>query len=142
MELHFIFLLLGAAFIIGLIADVIGRRTRLPRVTLLILIGVLLGRSGFDIVPEEIQDWYEFLSSTALTMVAFLLGGAISYSQVREHGKEILIISISVVTITSLILFGGFLLIGLTGALGLDFSRYCNSNRSSGHSRCYKTIEG
>ncbi|MGI9569752.1 MAG: cation:proton antiporter, partial [Desulfobulbia bacterium] len=119
MELHFILLLLGTAFIIGLIADVIGSKTRLPRVSLLILVGVLLGPSGFDFVPDEAQGWYEFFASTALTMVAFLLGGALSYSQLREHGKEIFIISITVVTITSLIIFGGLLIIGLSSVLSL-----------------------
>ena len=41
MELHHALLLLGGLFILGLAADEIGRRTRLPRVTLLILLGVL-----------------------------------------------------------------------------------------------------
>jgi hypothetical protein len=39
MELHHGLLLLGGLFILGLAADEIGRRTRLPRVTLLILLG-------------------------------------------------------------------------------------------------------
>ena len=37
-------LILGAMFLIGLAADVLGRHSPLPRVTLLLLGGLLLGR--------------------------------------------------------------------------------------------------
>ena len=119
MELHFLFLVLGGVFIIGLIADEIGHNTRLPRVSLLILIGVLVGPSGFDIVPDEIQGWYEFLTSTALTMVAFLLGGALSFEDLKEHGKEILLVSVIVVLVTSSLILGGLLLLGVSPVLAL-----------------------
>ena len=69
MRLDIVFLTLGALFLVGLAADELGRRTRLPRVTLLLLIGVAVGRSGLDLVPAEAEAWYEFLSVAALTMV-------------------------------------------------------------------------
>ena len=56
MELHHALLLLGGLFILGLAADEIGRRTRLPRVTLLILLGVLAGPAGFAVLPSELGD--------------------------------------------------------------------------------------
>lgn len=72
LELHFVLIILGGLFLIGLATDELGRRTRLPRVTLLMLFGVLIGPAGLDILPHQAKDWYEFLASTALTMVAFL----------------------------------------------------------------------
>ena len=62
MRLDLTLLTLGVLFLVGLAADEIGRRTRLPRVTLLLLAGVLAGRSGLDLVPAEAETWYEFLS--------------------------------------------------------------------------------
>jgi Kef-type K+ transport system membrane component KefB len=112
MDMHFALLALGGLLLVGLAADEIGRRTHLPRVTLLILFGVAAGPSGFDFLPAEVQDWYEFLASTALTMVAFLLGGTLSLTTLRSHGKEILAISLVAVAVTALLVSIGLIVIG------------------------------
>lgn len=57
MNTHFIFLALGGLLLIGMAADEVGRRSRLPRVTLMILFGAAAGPSGFDILAQEFQDW-------------------------------------------------------------------------------------
>lgn len=51
---------LGGLLLVGLFADKIGRRTRVPRVTLLILFGIAEGQSGLDLLPDEFRLWYEF----------------------------------------------------------------------------------
>ncbi len=112
MDVHLILLTLGGLLLVGLVTDEIGQRTRLPRVTLLILFGVAAGPSGFDLLPKAFQDWYEFLASVALTMVAFLLGGKLSFTALRSHGKEILAVSIAVVAITALFVGIGLTVIG------------------------------
>lgn len=122
MELHLTIILLGGLFVIGLAADEIGRRTRLPRVTLLMLLGVLAGPVGFDVLPPQISGWYEFLSSVALTMIAFLLGGALSRDQLRRHGRQILVISVVVVTATVAIVGGGLMMLGVAPILALLFA--------------------
>ena len=43
MDIHFVFLALGGLLLIGMLADEIGRRTRLPRVSLMIVFGVADG---------------------------------------------------------------------------------------------------
>ncbi len=113
MDITIAFIALGALFLAGLATDELGRRTSLPRVTLLILLGVAIGPAGFDVLPAQATDWYEFLSSTALTMVAFLLGGALSVSRLRKYGKEILIISLVVVVISAFVVGGGLLALGV-----------------------------
>ena len=75
MELHVALIALGALLLAGLVADEFGRRTRLPRVTLLILFGFVASESALGLISDDFQDWYEFLVAIALTMVAFLLGG-------------------------------------------------------------------
>jgi NhaP-type Na+/H+ or K+/H+ antiporter len=59
MEVHFLLLTLGGLLLVGLVADEIGRRTRWPRVTLLILVGIGIGPSGLDLLPRTFQAWYE-----------------------------------------------------------------------------------
>lgn len=119
METHHVLLVLGGLLLCGLVADELGRRTRLPRVTLLIVFGVLVGPSGLDILPEAFHRWYEFLATIALTMVAFLLGGRLSVDALRDHGKEILTISVTVVATTVLVVGSGLLLVGVPFVLAL-----------------------
>ena len=113
MELAEVFLALGALFLVGLAADQIGRRTRLPRATLLLLCGLGLGGSGLGVLPADSSEWYEFMSVTALTMVAFLLGGSMTRETLAEHGRSILVISVAIVAITAVGVTGGLLLTGI-----------------------------
>jgi len=112
MDLHQTLLSIGAAFLLGLLADAAGKRTKVPRVTLLILLGVALGSPGLDVFPEAIDAWHEFLSTAALTMVAFGLGGRLTLASLRSHGREILGISIAVVVLTAMLVAGGLALVG------------------------------
>jgi Kef-type K+ transport system membrane component KefB len=119
MELHVLFITIGGLLLVGLATDELGRRTRLPRVTLLMLFGVAAGPTGFDLLPAELKDWYEFLASTALTMVAFLLGGKLSLGRLRLHGRQIIAISLAVVAVTALTVAGGLAAIGVPLVLAL-----------------------
>ncbi|MCP4315167.1 MAG: cation:proton antiporter [Hyphomicrobiales bacterium] len=119
MSLHFTLLTIGCLILVGLLADTIGRRTMVPRVTLLILFGVIAGPSGFDVLPSAFSNWYETLATIALTMVAFLLGGVLSAKNMRANGVQILTISLSVVFLTIFLVGGGLMMIGVTAPLAL-----------------------
>ena len=119
MDIHFVFLALGGLLLIGMLADEIGRRTRLPRVTLMILFGVAAGPSGFDLLPREVESWYHLLASAALTMVAFLLGGRLSVANLRNHGKTILSVSAAAVTLTALLVGIGLVITGTPVVMAL-----------------------
>jgi len=112
MEIHFAFLALGGLLLLGMFADELGRRTRLPRVSLMILFGVAVGSSGFDILPPDVYGWFDFLAAAALTMVAFLLGSRFTQSRLRDQGKAIVVISLAAVLVTALIVGTGLLLVG------------------------------
>ena len=114
MENHKLFLALGGLLLIGLLADQIGRRAHIPRVSPLILFGFAAGPLGFDVLPDEFRSWYDFLAIVALTMVAFLLGGKLALATLRQNGKAILIVSLAVVSMTVLVVSVGLLLIGTT----------------------------
>jgi Kef-type K+ transport system membrane component KefB len=119
MDLPVLLLALGALLIVGLATDEIGRRTRLPRVTLLILFGLAVGPAGLDLLPTQLQDWYAFLASVALTMVAFLLGGRLSLEALQSHGKAILVVSLVVVVLTAMLVGVGLIAIGVPLILAL-----------------------
>ncbi|MBY6202254.1 cation:proton antiporter [Maritalea mobilis] len=118
-EIARLFVTLGALFLAGLAADALGRRTRLPRVTLLLLIGVAAGQSGLGLIPAEAGDLFEILSTAALTLVAFLLGNALTREKLAAHGRAILILSWSVVGMTLMMVAPGLWLAGMPPALAL-----------------------
>jgi NhaP-type Na+/H+ or K+/H+ antiporter len=113
----YVFLTLGVLFSVGLCADQLGRRTRIPRVTLLLICGLAAGFLG--LLPEGIEELTDNLTVIALTLVALLLGGSLKLETLKAHGVAILSISIAVVVATLVLVTGGLMLIGVEFSLAL-----------------------
>jgi Kef-type K+ transport system membrane component KefB len=123
MEHSAILITLGLLLLAGLALDALGARTRLPRVTLLVLFGILVGSSGLDLIPRETADeWYPLIAKFALVMVAFLLGGRLTRSVIEEQGRPILGVSIGAVVITCLTVGIGLWVFGADPLLCLIFA--------------------
>lgn len=110
---------LGVLFLVGLATDGLGRRTNLPRVTLLLACGLLGGSAGFNLIPDGLRDVYPIVSVIALSMVAFLLGGELSFRTLRSQGRTIVIISLAVVFCTLIAVSAGLAAIGVPLAAAL-----------------------
>lgn len=54
---------LAGLFLLGLVADLLGTYTPLPRVTILLLAGFAIGSSGFDLLPGFTQEWFPTLTN-------------------------------------------------------------------------------
>jgi Kef-type K+ transport system membrane component KefB len=80
---------------------------------------MLAGQSGLNLLPEAVVEWYAFLSVTALTMVAFLLGSSLTRRELADYGRVILWISVSVVVVTWGLVSGGLWLAGASPGLAL-----------------------
>jgi Kef-type K+ transport system membrane component KefB len=94
-------------FLLGLGADLIGRFTALPRVTLLLLGGLAVGPSGLSLVPTGfVDEWFPALTTIALALIGFLLGHQFAVPAMKAHGKTIIVISTCKV-------FGAALAVGL-----------------------------
>ncbi|MGB5545142.1 MAG: hypothetical protein WBM74_01100, partial [Polyangiales bacterium] len=65
---------LGLSLLAGYLAHVVGRRAHVPRVTLLLLLGVVVGPHGLHLVPDAISDWFPVAAQLALSVVGFMLG--------------------------------------------------------------------
>lgn len=87
-------LALGLILLLGLAGDFIGRRTFLPRVTLLLAAGTLVGEQAFDLIPSALSEHFETIASLALLMIGFLLGGQLTMPSLRSMGKPLLWISL------------------------------------------------
>ncbi|MFB9149216.1 cation:proton antiporter [Roseovarius ramblicola] len=114
-----ILIALGVLFLVGLAADAVGRRTRLPRVTLLLICGIAAGGAGLDLIPQDLKSLYDLLSVTALTMVAFVLGNTLTGETLHRHGRAILSISIVVVLATVALVAAGLWLLGVPAPVAI-----------------------
>lgn len=110
---------LGSLLLIGFVADGLGKRTRLPRVTILLAMGVLVGPHALDLLPQLAENWFSTITHMALVMVGFLLGGKVTGPLLAERGKQILFISLSVVLLTALVEWLGLLAAGFPMAVAL-----------------------
>lgn len=119
MDSPLLLLVLGLLFLVGLALEAIGRKVHVPRVTLMILLGTIVGPPVLDLLPPAFTDTDELLAPAALTMVAFLLGGTLERDALREHGREILIVSLVVVVVGVIAVSGGLVLAGQPAALAL-----------------------
>jgi len=95
----------GGLFLVGLLADLAGRRTPLPRVTLLLLTGFVIGPSVLDWLPQFIIAWFPVLTDIALAMIGFLLGQRLTLPSLRKLGRSVLSMSIGEVVLTSVLMF-------------------------------------
>lgn len=99
--------LLGLLYIVALGADYVGRKTHLPRVTLLLLAGIVAGPSILDLSPGLRETTFDIVTVIALTFVGFSLGNSFKMEWLKENGRSILLISIAVVAITAAVVYAG-----------------------------------
>lgn len=109
----------GGLFVVGLAADLLGRNTPLPRVTVLLAAGFAIGPSGLDWLPDFMFDLFPMLTSIALAMVGFLLGERLTGAHLKGLGTLVLGVSLSVVVVTSLIVALALILFGAPVELAL-----------------------
>lgn len=108
-----ILLTLGGIFLLGMATHVIGKRTLLPRVTLLLLLGILVGQDVLDLIPQSISERFGLIANMALLMVGFLLGGRLTLTSLKQSGRQLLSLSIAAVVGTTIIVTLGLWLVGV-----------------------------
>lgn len=114
-----ILLALGGVLLLGVATDAIGRRTPLPRVTLLMILGFLIGPGCFNLLPQSFISAFDLIATMALVMVGFILGGHFTAKAMREHGREILWISIVAMVVTAVAVFAALTPLGIGIPLAL-----------------------
>lgn len=109
-------ILLGAILASSILADTIARRTAIPRISLLVMVGLAIAVIQQLVLGQEggrpLGDLAEPLIQLALVMVAFLLGGQLTLARLRQLGPLIVILSLAVMGLGVLLVGGGLLLFG------------------------------
>jgi len=107
------FLAIGAILAMGMAADMLGQRTALPRVSLLVLLGVAVGPAGLNLIPNVLLTNFDTIVVIALVMIGFLLGGKLTRALLQDSGKAGLWVSLSAAIGTAVVVFIGLSLVGL-----------------------------
>lgn len=118
-EIAQLFITLGILLLVGLVLDVLASRIYLPRVTLFIVIGLVLGPSVLGLIPEASRDWFHQVTKIALIMIGFILGGKLSLSRMRKYGMHVVGVALGKVCGVFVLMSLGLLLVGVQLELAL-----------------------
>jgi|GEM_PF-1671080 len=106
-------LTLGIILLVGLMFTSIAQRSILPRATLLLIFGAVIGESLLDLIPELFTQHFELIADITLLMVGFLLGGKLTASSLRDHSIKSFAISCSAAVIPASAVFLGMVAMGV-----------------------------
>ncbi|MBN1152493.1 MAG: cation:proton antiporter, partial [Dehalococcoidia bacterium] len=82
-------LALGVMIVAGILGSLVLRRVGLPSVTAYILVGVLIGPSVGRLIPVQIVESLDSLTSIALGVVAYLIGGSLRLNTLKGMGRMV-----------------------------------------------------
>lgn len=116
-----ILLSIGGIMLLGLVTDLLGRRTFLPRVTLLLLFGMIIGPSLLNLLPDIFISRFELIANIALIMVGFLIGGKLSRNLFKSLGKELIWVSLGAVIGTVSIVSLALIVAGVSAEIAILF---------------------
>ena len=97
--------MLGAILVAGFLAHLGGPMIRVPRVTLLLLIGAIFGPGQLGVVPAEVTEWFPFVAHLALAIIGFLLGEKFRWRDIKSKGPCVLGISVAETLAATLTVF-------------------------------------
>ena len=109
----YLLIAVGGIFLVGLTTDFIAKRSGFPRITLLMLFGVLIGEQGLSLMPTILLENFAAITDLALLVVGFLLGGQFNFNELKQNSKALLWISASAALVTAIAVTLGLIFSGL-----------------------------
>ena len=85
-------LVIGIALIFGVIGARLFKAAKIPQVVGYIIIGIILGVSGTNIITKELVHKFAPINYLALGIIGFLVGGELKKSVFKKFGKSMVII--------------------------------------------------
>ena len=97
--------LVGSLLLAGYAAHLLGGRLHVPRVTLLILLGVVCGPYALNLVPVSLAGWFSYVAHFALAMVGFLLGEGFVGKELKKMGWTVIWMPMTYVLFAAFVVF-------------------------------------
>lgn len=85
---------LGFILLLGLLAERLIQRIKLPTVTAFILVGIFIGPSLLNLINPQLIKSSGLISNVALGIIAFSLGETFLFRSFKEIGKPVIYISL------------------------------------------------
>ncbi len=105
-------LAMGGILLAGLALDTLGRRTRLPRISLLLIFGIVIGDQMLGILPSSVIYQFPLVSDMALLVVGFLLGGQFQWKELISNSKGMFWVSAMAAVVTTVLVTLGLIFTG------------------------------
>jgi Kef-type K+ transport system membrane component KefB len=98
---------LGVILLLGLLAERLIQRIKLPTVTAFIIVGILIGPSLLNLISPQLIQSSGLISNIALGIIAFSLGESFLFSSFKEIGRTVLYISLAAALLPSILVATG-----------------------------------
>ena len=90
-----ILLLLGGAIFLGAAGGRVFQRLKIPQVVGYIIIGLIVGQTGFGLISRTVIDEMRPISMFALGLIGLSIGGELKLPELRRRGRQFLSILLS-----------------------------------------------
>lgn len=81
-------LLLGIIIFMGAFGGWLFQKLKIPQVVGYIVMGIIIGSSGFHVLEPNVIAALDPISTVALSMIGFLVGGELKIGTVKKYGKQ------------------------------------------------------
>ena len=81
-------ILLGIIMFAGTMGGWLFKKLKIPQVVGYIVIGILIGASGFHILEPKVISALDPISTIALSFIGFLIGGELKLNTIKKYGKQ------------------------------------------------------
>ncbi len=88
-----VLLILGLIFVLGSLMKAFVQKINILNVVGYLILGIIIGPSGFDIIPKEFIDGSNFIIDMSLSLISVLVGANLRYDILKDMLKQIFTIS-------------------------------------------------
>lgn len=81
-------ILLGIIMFAGTMGGWLFKKLKIPQVVGYIVMGILIGASGFHILEPKVISALDPISTIALSFIGFLIGGELKLNTIKKYGKQ------------------------------------------------------
>lgn len=81
-------LLLSIILLLGAMGGRLFQKLKIPQVVGYIVIGIIIGQSGLQLLRKEVITALDPVSQVALSLIGFLIGGELKIGVLKKYGKQ------------------------------------------------------
>lgn len=115
-----VILLTGIILLLGAMGGRLFQKLRIPQVVGYIVIGILIGQSGFQLLRADVIASLDPVSQMALSLIGFLIGGELKLNVLKKYGRQFVGILLCEAIVPFFVV--GALVTGVSYLLTGDFS--------------------